>query len=712
MGLADALNVKGKLAALRAQEQGEAPVELSEARTPKSYGVYERSAIDIARLVAPEAADWKPDHFQVGDEYCRTLFVHAFPPAVEDNWLAPILRFHHAIDVALYIQPFDVRSFLHKQRHQVAIDEAALTRDTESGIIPNAKKQQRLRDSYQLIEAIEEDVTLPFQVMLLMTIRARSVKELDRITEDLERAMTSLKTRKCGYRHKQGFETTLPLFDNQLGDFQCLHTIHTQGLMASFPFSSSDMTHERGVLVGVSQFTQSPIIINRFMQPEIESANTAIFGKTGSGKSYFAKEEMLHWSYQGTPVIVLDPSGEYARVCEGVGGVNININADSGDRINPLDFSYAVCPSRNALREKITYLVELFGVLVRGDRNEGLIYDAVSKKMVSNALQEVFRRYQYNVADVASQQRATSERMPTMSEVHLMLQRIARTDRDPETQKRLQPLIAALDRYVGDGDLAPLFDNRTTVNARSHFINFNYHGLQREYLPMAMHLVLEFLRTSLFTDEQRESGINRLLYVDEAQILMEYPETAHFLEYAVRTCRKYGLGLTVMTQNVGVFAADAAGNPNKVGQAIMGGCPIKILLSQEPTEAEAVVSSFHLTEGELSRLLSSRHGEGLVIVNRESTWFSSIGMASPLEHAMLTTTTTERAQIAASEHQAALAAAGYDVEFEDEERFRDAAELPPGSRGALPPARDEAPPASPFGEDPFASPDTPQNPFE
>lgn len=705
MGVTDIFNVKKKIEQLQEAERTEGRVEIAESEKSVSYNIYERSAIDIARLVAPEAAHWDPEYFQIGDEFCKTLFVHVFPPAVENNWLAPIFRFRHAIDVALYVQPYDVRSFLHKQRHQVAIDEAALARDYEAGLLPNAKKEARLRDNTQLIEAIEEDVTLPFQVMLAMTIRAKSLKELKRVTEDLERAMSSIKTRQCRYLHKQGFDSTLPLFNNELDDALCLHTLHTQALMASFPFSSSDLTHEQGVLVGVSQLTQSPIILNRFMQPAIESPNTAVLGMTGSGKSYFAKLEMLRWCYQGKPVIVLDPSGEYARVCEGVGGVNININADSGDRINPLDFSYAVAPTRNALRDKVTYLVELIGVLVHSDRREGLLYDAVSKKYVSNALLEVYRAYRYSVQDVATQQQATPDRMPTMSELYMMLQRIARTNRDSEVQKRLQPLLAALDRYCGDGDLAPLFDHRTTINARSHFINFNYSGLQREYLPLAMHLVLEFLRTSLFTDEQRESGVHRLLYVDEAQILMDVPETAHFLEFTIRTCRKYGVGLTVMTQNVGVFVADAKGNPNKVGQAILSNCSIKVLLKQEPAEADAVTLAFKLTEGELSRLLGARSGEGLVIVGRESTWFSAQGMASPLEHSMLTTTMAERAQIAASERQS-LEEGGYDVEFEEEVRFPASTELPAGAQQALPRAP-ERPQASPFEEDPFSDEDSP-----
>jgi hypothetical protein len=216
---------------------------------------------------------------------------------------------------------------------------------------------------------------------------------------------------------------------------------------------------------------------------------------------------------------------------------------------------------------------------------------------------------------------------------------------------------------------------------------------------MAMHLVLEFIRTSMFTDKQRESGINRLLYIDEAQILMGFPETAHFLEFTARTCRKFGIGLTVMTQNVGVFVTDSEGVANKVGRAILGNCSIKVLLKQEPSEADAVRDAFRLTEGELSRLLASRSGEGLVIVGRESSWFTAVDLASPWEHAMLTTTTSERAQIAEDERlQIEAAQANFDNAEYDDSFFDEPLALPPGE------SLQQLDAPSPFEDDLFANP--------
>ena len=647
MGL---LNIKKTLAELKEAEQGNS-VDISEQEDPKEYTILERGALDVAALVAPESFAWEENYCKVGDDYTRTLWIHTYPPQVEDNWLAGLLRFNAAVDVSLYIQPLPIKPFLTKLRQQVAHDEAAVTKEEDSGLIPNQKRVARLRDNEQFIGAIEEDITKPFQVMVAMTIRAKSVEDLDKITELLETTLSNATTRSARHRHKQGFETTMPLMTNELADMQSIRSMHTQGLMSMFPFTSSDISHDSGVLVGVSQMTNSPIIINRFMQPEIESPNTAILGASGSGKSYFAKVEMLRWAYHGIPTIVLDPSGEYTRVCEGLGGANITISLDSDQVINPLDFSNAVRPGHNALREKLAFLVELLRVMLR-DEGNNVIIDAVTKQIFENALQEVYRRYGYLVDDVTTQERATSQNMPVLSEVVVMLARIAKTNRDPMIQQRVRPMLAAIGSFVGDGHLAPLFDRRTTIDLHSHFVNFNYQGLSSQYLPMAMHLVLEFLRTSYFTEAQQESGQHRLLYVDEAQVLMQYPETAHFLEYSARQCRKFGIGLTVMTQNVGVFVLNDDGSDNKTGQGILANCPIKVLLKQQPNEAEAIQRAFHLTQGELARLLSSRAGEGLIFVGEETGWFSGRGLASVAEHEMLTTTMSERAEISQRQNQA------------------------------------------------------------
>jgi type IV secretory pathway VirB4 component len=675
----------------------EPQVELNDDQEPEEVSLLEAGAIDLPRLVAPEYFYWDLDYCQIGDHYTRTLYVHTFPNEVEDNWLQPLLHFPEPLDVALFIQPLPVEKFKKQIEHQISQDEASLAKSIEDGKRPDARKRLRLKTAKEFLDLVQSLATKPYHVMLVMTVRAQSKEELDRVTKALEQRISAAKTRKAYARHKQGFTTTLPLMTNELKDADNVRLVHTQGLMTMFPFSSAHITHETGVLMGISRATGEPIIVNRFAQPpagDVESPNSAILGASGSGKSYLAKMEMMRWAYLGVPVIVIDPSGEYRPICDGLGGENMTIALDSPEKINPLDFSHAVEPGRNALRNKIAAMDELLKVMLRSTPDEAPI-DAVTKTIFANAMIEVYRRYGYHVEDERSQMNATPERMPVLREVVAMLARIGRVNRDPMVQERVRPLVAALTRFVNDGPLAGLFDHRTTVNLKSHFVNFNIANLADEWMPMAMHLVLEFLRTAVFTERQQESGVNRLIYVDEAQRLMAFPETAAFLNWTSRTCRKYGVGLTVMTQDVGVFVLNDDGSENKVGRGVLNNCSTTVLLKQHPNELATVQKTFSLTPGEVSRLASARYGEGILFVGQESVWFSARGMTHPLEHRLMSTSMQERAQLAGG--PSGQVAAELPQNTGAAAQAQPFAEAPPAP---LPPASQQ----TGDGEDPFGDP--------
>ncbi len=705
-------------------DASELGVEVAEERRPEALDSFERLKVDIPAMVAPDGAENSETYFKVGDEYTRTLYIHTYPPQVDDNWLREILHYEEAVDCGIYIQPIPIKPFLDELRRQVNRDEAAIESEREDGRIPNQRRVARWRDNHAYITAIEEGHTKPFQIMVAITLRARSLPELERITAELEGSLTQVSTRQTRFQHRQGFLTTLPLMHNEIADMLTVRPMHTQGLMAMFPFTSSGITHPSGVIVGIAQGSNTPILINRFLQASdlgIDNPNACILGATGSGKSMFAKLEMLRYNYQGVPVITLDPSGEYSRVCNALGGQDIVISLDSADRINPLDFSPSISrkPGANPLRQKIAYMFELLRVMIRSDDEHGHVpIDAVTRQIFDTALQNCYAQYGYDIRRAETQWDATSERMPTLEEVYLMLARIAKTNVRPEVRERLVLLLPALENYVGDGALAPLFDHRSTVDLRSDFINFNYSQLPQAHLPLAMHLVLEYLRTTLFTDEQQTSGIPRLLYVDEAQKLMAFTETAHFLDDMARTCRKYNVGLTVMTQNVGTFVLNDDGSENRLGQGILAQCSTKVLLKQETSEAENIQRVFQLTPGELTRLLGARRGEGVLKVGREVAWFSAQGLASEMEYQICTTTAAERAAIAAlqagdqQERAPELPRATADVcdgqigyralpPVEDVPGFEQPT-LPPVS---LPPPAAEPEPAAEIEEDPFA--DTP-----
>lgn len=628
-------------------------IEIRESDVDKHLSIFDQYATALPDLIEPSSAEDDKSWFEIGGSYTRTLYIHVYPPTVSFNWLSDILRFQSAMDVSIYIQPVPVRDFVKAMKKQISRDSAALAKAEEDGVVAgNEQRSIQLEQSMQQVRDIEGGQMKPYVIMVAMTLRANDQNELDRATEALESQLTRIKLRRAEWYHKAGFLTNLPLMNNNLREshLKAARPMHTLGLVSMFPFTSSELTHESGVMVGVSGVTRSPIILNRFMQPIVENPNMAIFGGAGSGKSYFAKTEMSRWIYQGVPVIVLDPQSEYSRVCEGLGGVVINIDLNSKNVINPMDFSNAVRPAHNALNEKIGFMWELVKLMLKSGDNTNINTGGHTRTLVKNALAETYAQYGYSTSDISTQQNATSDNMPIMSDFWESLETVARIDPDPEAARILNPIVHALSEFVGEGHMAPLMDRRTTVDMNSHFIVFDYHDMPEQDLPLGMFLVMDYLRTTYMTQERAEQGQKRALYIDEAHIVMESEEISRLLEWQVRTCRKFGLGITVMTQNVGVFAHGEGGAENKSGRGILANCAIKVLLKQESTEAPYIEKEFDITGAELGRLLNAGVGEGLIFVGGDVTWFSGMFMTSEEEHELFSTTVSERARYAASQH--------------------------------------------------------------
>ena len=709
-------NIFKKLAEFDGAGDDQPSVELEVAPEPSYAKLLDRGSLDIARVVQPEALSWEEDWCKVGDEYTCSFYIHTYPSQVDDAWLHPLLHFEHPLDASIYIQPLPIDQFLRRRQNELAQEKGQIEQAIEEQRRPNAKKIRKVRDTQHLLDAIENEDTQPYHIIIVLTLRSASEDGLKKASQELMSRMISIQLRRVKHRHLHGFQTTAPLMNNELIDTDNVRFMHTQGLMALFPFTSSDLTHETGVLMGLSRSTRSPIIVNRFFQPpagNLETANSAIFGMSGSGKSFFAKGEMTRYTYKGIGVIVLDPSGEYARVCSALGGHNVTISLDSQDRINPLDFSYAVEPGRNALRNKIAAMSDLLRVMLRSGPDKTEV-DSIAKTIFDNALIETYRRFGYLVADESTQQNATPQNMPRLRDVYKMLARIGRSDRRQMVQERVERLLAGLARFVDDGPLAGLFDNHSTVDLKgSHFVNFNLAAvtqMSHEYVPMAMQLVLEYLRTVLFTDAQQSGRLGKkLLYVDEAQHLMAFDETARFLHGAARTVRKYGVGLTVMTQDVGVFVLGDDGGENKIGRAILANCSTTVLLKQHPNELGAVQRAFNLTPAEVAKLSSSGVGEGLIIVGQDSAWFSARGMAHPAEQRLFETSVDARRAYAEEDARRELQQQGGGFALPPG-AFENPRELPaarrelPAPDGGLPAPTDTGQFEDPFGGaegDPF-----------
>jgi type IV secretory pathway VirB4 component len=300
---------------------------------------------------------------------------------------------------------------------------------------------------------------------------------------------------------------------------------------------------------------------------------------------------------------------------------------------------------------KIPFLVELLQVMLT-EAGGSSILDPVTAKIFTNAALECYKRYGYDKGDVRTQLGATPESMPTLGDVYVMLDRMRRASRDQLFQSKIQPLCAALENFVGEGQYSGLYDHRSNVDLTDSSLTvFHVGDVSDRHLPIVMHMVLEFLRTTLFTSEQLESGQRRILYVDECQRMLQFTETAYFLSWIASTCRKYGIGLTVMTQQIGQFLWNTGGTENKVGRAVLGACSLTLLLRQHSSEIENIREAFKLTESELIRLRTIPTGQGLLLLDQDSCWFTAEHLATDEERRFLSTTAAERASFSATDSE-------------------------------------------------------------
>jgi type IV secretory pathway VirB4 component len=371
----------------------------------------------------------------------------------------------------------------------------------------------------------------------------------------------------------------------------------------------------RGVLYGVATPSQAPVIIDPF-DPSLENANLAIFAQSGAGKSYFTKLTALRNLLAGVDVLVVDPEDEYQRLCAAVDGQSIRLASSSAQHLNPFDLSPADAEiaDRDPLAEQVAALLGLLELMVA---EPGQPLGSQERALLDRAL------YQTYAAVGISADPTTHDRPAPLL-------------RDLATSLAAMPgdlsksLAMRLERYVG-GSLAGLFAGPTNVALDRSFVAFNIQSLEPELRPLGIHLITSFIWTQV-----RRAHRPRLLIIDEAWSLLQYPEGGAFLAGMARRARKYYLGLVTITQDVADFLE------SEHGRTVLANAALKLLLKQDSATIEPVVSAFGLSPAERQFLLGAGKGEGLFFARGGHVALRI--EASPAEHRLATTAPRELAE--------------------------------------------------------------------
>lgn len=581
-----------------------------ERRLNEAQKLYEAGLASVKDLIAPSSMKVDYDKLTINDVYVRTYVVYAYPRYLDTNWLAPVINLEATMDISMFIYPVQSADILRSLQSKVGQMESAVRIQQERGQARDPALEAALNDAEELRDKIATGVEKFFQFGLYFTIYTTSEKQLANLGKQLEAILGGklLVIKSIQARTEQGFNSTVPYATDEL---YVVRNMNTEPLSSSFPFTSSELTSDQGILYGINRHNNSLIIFDRFSLP---NANAVVFATSGAGKSYAVKLEILRSLMFGTDVIVIDPENEYKALCDLVGGTYMDVSLNADRRINPFDLPLPYEGKEEQPGDLLrTAIINLKGLmkLMLGDltpREEGLIDQAL---LDTYALKGI-------TMDTVNPGKIPA---PTMEDLHDVLQ----------DTKGGEDIAQRLKQYTS-GIFAGIFNRPTNVNLKNGLVVFSIRDLDEVLRPTAMYIILNYIWNIVRSKLKR-----RILVIDEAWTMVQHEDAARFVYGLVKRARKYYLGVTTITQDVEDFIA------RDFGKSIITNSAMQLLLKQAPSAAPGLAKIFNLTEGEQYYLLNSVQGEGIFFAGRKHVAIQII--ASAAEHRVITTNPEEVLQL-------------------------------------------------------------------
>lgn len=540
--------------------------------------VFQEGLASIRDLIAPSSMDIAYDGIRLSGMHVKSMFVFTYPRYLDTNWLSPLVNFDATMDIAQFVYPIDSAAIMKVLRRKVAQMQSAIRMDIEKGNVRDPAIETALQDAEQLRTELQRGQEKFFQFAMYITIYAKSEKGLKKISKQVESLLGGklILTRGAELQAEQAFNSTLPMC---LDELEVLRNMNTSPLSSTFPFTSSSLTGNDGILYGLNRHNDSLIIFDRF---SLENANSVVFAKSGAGKSYAVKLEILRSLMLGADVIIIDPENEYENLTHTVGGTYLKVSLTSDRRINPFDLPKPISGEElqpgDLLRSNIINLQGLLKIML-GQMTP------LEESLLDKALNDV-----YAIKGITMDLVDPSDKTPpTMEDLESVL----------NSTEGAQSLAQRLQKYT-TGTYGGVFNKPTNVDLSSGLMVFCIRDLEDALRPIAMYIILNYIWTRVRAEMKK-----RLLIIDEAWSLMQHEDSAKFLFGLVKRARKYYLGVTTITQDVEDFVSNGYGKP------IITNSSMQLLLKQAPSAIEPLAKIFNLTEGEKYMLLNSGVGQGL-----------------------------------------------------------------------------------------------------
>ena len=573
---------------------------------------FEQGTNTLRDLISPSAIEIHSDYFRLGTKYGRTLYIYGYPRSLYTGWLSPIINIDEVIDVSMYIYPVESAVVMKNLRTKVTQLEASMNLNAEKGRVRDPELEAAINDAEELRDQLQVGAERFFRFGLYVTLWGDSLDELKFVQQKIETifGQQMIFSKVASSQQEQGLNSIMPQCTDQL---QIRRNMNTGAISTSFPFTSADLTQDKGILYGINMHNNGLVIFDRF---SLENANMVVFAKSGAGKSFAVKLEALRSMMVGSEIIIIDPENEYQKLCDAVGGSYVRLSLNSDVRINPFDLPKVVDAedANDALRANLVTLHGLFRLMLGGNQmtNSGQMVPALSANEEADLDQALIDTYAR--AGITSDPLTHQSTPPTILNLYDTLLHMGGSG----------PALAQRLRKYTTGTFAGIFSQQSNIDINNPMVVFNIRDLEDELRPVAMYIVLSHIWNVVRAEQKK-----RLLIVDEAWQLMQYEDSANFLFSLAKRARKYYLGLTTITQDVEDFMG------LKMGRAIVANSSMQLLLKQSASAVDVLADTFKLTEEEKRRLANFPVGQGLFFAGQNHVHIQVI--ASETEESLITT---------------------------------------------------------------------------
>jgi len=561
--------------------------------------------ITIKDIVAPSSIMLAPDYLKLSERCGKSFFIFSYPRYLNSGWFTPVINLDTPMDVAFHINPIDTAKTLRDLRKKLTEVQAEIMEREEKGLVRDPALEIAYQDLESLRDKLQTSTERMFRLGIYLTVYEDNFEKLRDIETTLRSILESklVYIKPSMYQQKEGFITTCPYGLDQI---QIYTPMNTGPLSSTFPFVSFDLSANEGILYGTNLHNNSLILFDRF---SLENANSVIFAKSGSGKSYGVKLEILRSMMLGIDGIVVDPENEFKTLAESTGGSFLNVSLASPYHINPFDLPEPREDENPAdvIRSNIINIVGLVRILLGGLNPE-------EDSIIDRALTEV-----YAAKDITPETdpQLWPERTPLMQDMEAVLEGMDGTD----------SLVRRIRKFT-QGTYSEFFNQPTNISMEKPLVVFGIRDMENELRTAAMYIIMHYIWNKV-----RSKLRKRILVVDEAWVLMQSEDGASFLYGLCKRARKYWLGVSTITQDVADFMRSNYGAP------IITNSSLQFLMKQSPATIDVVQKTFNLTEREKGFLLEAEIGEGLFFAGQKHVAMKVV--ASYIEDQIITTNPEE-----------------------------------------------------------------------